>query len=219
MGRSLTLEVLLDVFEKYNLAIWPMQVVGYVLGLTALYLVIRKKGFHELWVGLILSFLWVWTGIVFFILYFGPVYLPACIFGGFFVVQALFFLIHPFAPRPPHGDKGRANKVIGMCFVVYAMIGYPLASILLGHIYPWAPVFGLTPCPLVVFTFGLFLLSDRKLPWWMLPVPVLWAIGGIVPVSLGVLEDIGLMVAGVLGTSLIIYRDRDTSDLKSLSPT
>jgi hypothetical protein len=71
----------------------------------------------------------------------------------------------------------------------------------------------------VVFTFGLFLLSDRKLPWWMLPVPVLWAIGGIVPVSLGVLEDIGLMVAGVLGTSLIIYRDRDTSDLKALSPT
>ncbi|MGB5875684.1 MAG: DUF6064 family protein [Bacteroidota bacterium] len=211
MGQSLTLEVLLDVFEQYNLAIWPMQVVGYILGLAALYLIIRKKGFYELWSGLILSFLWLWTGIVYFMLYLGPVYLPACVFGAFFVVQSLFYLLHAFVRRPPHGDTGSINRVVGILFVAYAMVGYPLAGILLGHIYPWAPVFGLTPCPLVVFTFGLFLFSDRKLPWWMLPVPVLWAIGAIVPVSLGILEDIGLMVAGVVGTSLIIYRNRDTA--------
>jgi hypothetical protein len=219
MGQSLTLEVLLDVFEKYNLAIWPMQVVGYVLGLAALYLVIRKKGFHQLWIGLILSFFWLWTGIVYFMLYLGPVYLPACVFGAFFVVQSIFFLVHPFSQRPSHGDEGIINRLAGLVFVAYAMVGYPIAGLLLGHVYPWSPVFALTPCPLVVFTLGTFLLSDTKLPWWMLPVPVLWAIGGIVPVSLGVLEDIGLLLAGVVGTSLIIYRDRDTTDLKALSPT
>ena len=217
MGQSLTLEMLLDVFGQYNQAIWPMQVAGYILGAAALYLTVRKKGFHELWFGLILSFLWLWTGIVFFMLYFGPIYLPACVFGAFFVVQALLFLIHPFAQRPHHHDDSIINRVVALLFVAYAMVGYPLVGFLTGHTYPWAPVFALTPCPLVVFTVGLFLLSDRKLPWWMLPIPLLWAIGGIMPVSVGVLEDIGLIAAGVLGTTLILYRDRSISGEEAVS--
>ena len=43
MSLPFTLEQLLQVFEDYNLAIWPMQVAALILGLTAVYLAIRPS--------------------------------------------------------------------------------------------------------------------------------------------------------------------------------
>jgi hypothetical protein len=44
----------------------------------------------------------------------------------------------------------------------------------------------------------------------LLVIPLLWAIGGgVMPVSIGILEDIGMIMAGVLGTALILFRDRN----------
>lgn len=88
------------------------------------------------------------------------------------------------------------------------MVGYPLIGYFAGHVYPESPAFGLTPCPATVFTFGMLLMTDKKVPVLYLVIPLLWAIGGFIPVSIGVTEDIGLIIAGFLGTAMIIYRDR-----------
>ena len=42
-----------------------------------------------------------------------------------------------------------------------------------GHVYPAAPMFGVTPCPLVIFTFGMLLLSRERAPWPLLVIPAL----------------------------------------------
>jgi hypothetical protein len=39
--------------------------------------------------------------------------------------------------------------------ILNALAIYPLLNTAPGHSYPRAPTFGLTPCPLVVFTFGI----------------------------------------------------------------
>ena len=208
MNLTLTLAALLSLFERYNHAIWPMQVLAYVLGLVALYLAIRPSRYSNRIILGVLSFMWLWTGLVFFLLYFGPVYTPAYAFGLLFILQGVLFLAGVLKPRLSFAFQGDLYSIVGILFVAYAMLGYPVVGYLLGHIYPQAPPFGLTPCPSGAFTFGLFLLTDRKVPRLFLVIPLLWALSGVLPVSIGILEDLGLITAGVLGTAMILYRDR-----------
>jgi len=208
MNMSLTLEQLLSTFERYNLAIWPMQALAYVLGIVALFFAIKRTGYSARIIAGILSFLWLWTAIGFFLLYFGPVYSPAYGFGVLFIIQGVVFLAGMLKPPVSFGFKRDVYSVVGILFIAYAMLGYPVFGYFLGHRYPQSPPFGLTPCPATVFTFGLLLLTDKKVPRLLLVIPLLWAIGGIMPVSVGILEDIGLIIAGVLGTAMILYRDR-----------
>jgi hypothetical protein len=85
---------------------------------------------------------------------------------------------------------------------------YPTLGYFLGHIYPKSPTFGL-PCPTTIFTFGLLLWTDVKLPKTILIIPFLWSLVGFTAaLTLGILEDTGLLVSGVLGVGLILFRDR-----------
>jgi hypothetical protein len=205
----LTLDMLLSTFEKYNLDIWPIQILAYLLGIAALFFAIKRTQYSGRIVTGILAFLWLWTAVGFFFLYFGPVYNLAYAFGGFFIIQGVLFLADVVKPRFSFGFKGDVYSIIGALFIVYAMIGYPVVGYFLGHKYPQSPPFGLTPCPTAVFTFGLFLLTDKKVPKLFLLIPLLWALSGVMPVSVGILEDIGMIISGVLGTALILYRDRN----------
>jgi hypothetical protein len=136
------------------------------------------------------------------------VYSPAYVFGGLFILQGILFITSTIAPRLRFDFKPGLIGIFGLILLAYALVGYPLVGYFIGHRYPQAPPFGVTPCPLAVFTFGLFLLTDRKFPKLFLIIPVLWAIGGVIPVSVGVLEDIGLILSGVVAAGLIYLRDR-----------
>jgi hypothetical protein len=206
MNNLFPLELFLRVFEKYNLDIWPMQVVAYIIGIVSLFFVIKRTEYSNRINAAILSFLWLWIGIVFFLLYFAPVFSLHYVFGGLFIIQGILFLANVFKPRVSFGCKRDVYSLVGILFIAYAMIGYPVVGYLLGHGHS-AP-FGVTPCPTTVFTFGLLLLIDKKVPKLFLVIPLLWAlIGGLPPVFVGVFEDIGLIVAGLLGTAMILYRD------------
>jgi len=54
----------------------------------------------------------------------------------------------------------------------------------------------------------MLLLTDKKVPKYVLVIPLIWSICGIIPVHLGILEDIGLIISGVVGTTFILVRDR-----------
>jgi hypothetical protein len=206
---TLTLEMLLTTFENYNLDIWPMQVFAYLLGIAAVFFAIKRTQYSGRIVVGILSFLWLWTAIGFFFLYFGPIYSLAYVFGGLFIIQGLIFLADVRKPRFSFGFQGDLYAILGTLFIAYAMIGYPVVGVFLGHTYPQSPPFGLTPCPVTTFTFGLFLLTDKKVPKLFLVIPLLWALSGVLPVSIGILEDIGMIISGVIGTALIFSRDRE----------
>jgi hypothetical protein len=211
MNELFPLELFTGVFEKYNLAIWPMQVVAYILGIVSLFLVIKRTKYSNRINAAILSFLWLWIGIVFFLLYFAPIFSPHYVFGGLFIIQGILFLASVIKPRISFGCKRDVYSVVGILFIAYAMIGYPAVGYLLCHRQS-AP-FGVFPCPTTVFTFGLLLLVDKKVPKLFLVIPPLWALmGGFPPVFVGIFEDIGLIVAGLLGTAMILYRDTKRQD-------
>jgi hypothetical protein len=109
-----------------------------------------------------------------------------------------------FAFRPRTDMFG----VVGALFVIYALLIYPLLGYAAGHRYPSTPTFGL-PCPTTIFTFGLLLWSERRVPLRVVLVPATWSLLGMTAaLSFGVPEDFGLPVAGVLGTLLIVLRNR-----------
>ena len=74
----------------------------------------------------------------------------------------------------------------------------------------WAelPAFGVTPCPVTIFTFGVLLLATRRVPVVLLVVPLLWSlIGGSAAFLLDIPQDWLLLVSGVV--TLILIRRID----------
>jgi hypothetical protein len=206
---SIILEEFLTVLECYNLSIWPLQIFAYLLGIIALFFSIKRPKYSNKIVLVILSFYWFWNGIVFCPIFWAPTYTFAYLFGAFCIIQGLLFLIGAFKSNISIGFRGNFNSIIGIIFVVYAMLGYQLLGYSLGHVYPKFFPFGLVPCPTTIFTFGIFLMTDKKFPKYYLIVPCIVAIMGILAVYKGIFEDIGLILAGVIGTILIILRDRN----------
>jgi hypothetical protein len=57
-------------FEQYNRAIWPAQIVAYVLALAALALAARPMAGAGRAITAILAFAWAWNGIVYHVMFF-----------------------------------------------------------------------------------------------------------------------------------------------------
>ena len=105
--------------------------------------------------------------------------------------------------------------LLGLLFIVYAAVLYPLFGYMLGHTYPHAPMFGVAPCPTTIFTLGLLLWAEPQVPIALLVIPLLWTlIGSIAVLVCGVTEDFGLFVAGVLGTANLAVRQRFGRQIK-----
>jgi hypothetical protein len=92
--------------------------------------------------------------------------------------------------RPPDYSKGRQTSATHACAVKL-------------HLKYWQVH------PTTIFTSGILLWTRSTLPKILLVIPLLWSIIGFsAAVSLGIREDIGLLVAGVAGTTMIVIRDK-----------
>jgi hypothetical protein len=106
------------------------------------------------------------------------------------------------------GDS-RARRIAGHALIAYALVGYPIVSLLVGRQYPDVPTFGV-PCPTTIFTIGMLAFLSRPFPRYVLVVPIAWAlIGGQAAFLLGVPEDLGLLLAGLAGLWLAFGRPRE----------
>jgi Family of unknown function (DUF6064) len=209
MDLPFTTEQFLAVFERYNLAIWPLQAVAYALGLVAVALVFRPVGASDRIIGAIMACFWLWMGAVYHLAYFSVINGAAIVFGVLFIVQGVLWLLVGVArPRLAFRAGFNASSMVGGVLILYAMVAYPIIGTLLGHGYPRSPSFGVAPCPTTIFTFGLLLWTRARPPTYVLAIPLIWsAIGFSAAFTLGIYEDIGLPIAGVLGTALLVWRD------------
>ncbi|MBN2480416.1 MAG: hypothetical protein JXB19_01650 [Bacteroidales bacterium] len=206
---SFNLEEFLGVLEDYNLFIWPLQIIAYLAGILALTFSFIKIRYSHRIILSVLSFYWLWNGIVFCPFFWAPTYKLAYVFGAFCTMQGILFLIGVFKSNISVKFHANLYSITGLIFIVYAMAGYQVFGHFLGHVYPSFFPFGLVPCPTAIFTFGIFLLTDQKLPKYYLIIPFVVAMGGFLAASKGILEDLGLIVAGILGTILIFRRDKN----------
>jgi hypothetical protein len=209
-----TVEQFFAVFGQYNTAIWPAQIIAFILGIAAIVFALRKSRHSSEMISGILSLFWIWMGFFYHIVFFRAINPIAFIFGLFFIFQGLLFLYTGIIMKKLSFQyKNNASQIIGIFFIVYAMILYPLIGLSFGHTYPDAPMFGVAPCPTTIFTFGLLLLTIKKIPCYLLIIPFLWSVIGVsAAINLQVPQDFGLIVAGILGTFLILYKNRTIGD-------
>jgi hypothetical protein len=206
------LEQFLDVFARYNTALWPVQIILNLSALIALALVFTQYRNKDIIITCILASLVAWTGIVYHLLYFTAINKAAYLFGTLFILQSLFFLYGGIQKKLFHFNyKADLVHWIGLLFILYGLLVYPIAGYFSGHRYPSCPTFGL-PCPTTIFVFGMLLLSEKRIPFAYVIIPLLWSlIGFLAALSFGIYEDTGLLVAGVAGTTLILLRNRKTA--------
>jgi hypothetical protein len=197
------------VFVAYNEAVWPAPIAAYLLGGLAVYLAARRRELAARIVPGILGLLWLWNGVAYHWLYFRPINPAATVFGAAFVIQGLLLLVYGSAlGRLGFATQAPLRHWAGLTLIAYAMLLYPLLGLAAGHVYPAAPVFGITPCPLTIFTFGVLLLANGS-PWLLVVVPALWSVvGGSAAVLLGVPEDWMLPVAGLITVALMVWTAR-----------
>jgi hypothetical protein len=209
MNIPFTADQFFGVFGSYNEAIWPAQIIAYGLGVIAVLSGIRGKTNSGIVVSTILALLWVWMGVFYHIVHFSTINPAARVFGIFFILQALLLVLKGGIRKSLSFRSGLdPHSVIGWCFILYAMIVYPLIGSASGHSYPEAPVFGVAPCPATIFTFGVLLWARSHVPVYLLLIPFLWSLVGVgAALNLGVPQDYGLGVAGILGTILTVRRN------------
>ncbi len=207
---------LLDLFARYNPAVWPGHLIAYALILVVLWRVVRTPGrtTDRVTTGL-LAAMWLWLGVVYLGRYAAQLDpLLGVVYAAMFIVQAGLLVRagivrDDLAFTAGHGIAG----AVGWLALGYALVVYPLIGVALGHGYPEAPLFGMAPCPSTIATFGLLLLAAPRLPRHLLIVPAVWAI--LAPpaaVGHGVLEDLGLALVAIVAIVLVLVGDRRLRD-------
>lgn len=203
----------LTVFASYNAAIWPLQIAAWLLGAAAVIALFRPGRASSRFIAAVLALMWAWTGIVYHGLYFSGINRAAFLFGALFVAQAAALAHAAAGENPIRFEFGRGiASWTGLAFIVYSGVLYPLIGLASGDFYPETPMFGVTPCPVTLFTFGMFLLASNHLSRWLLAIPFLWSlVGGSAALLLNVPQDWVLLVSGIVSVPLILRRGRQAA--------
>ena len=214
MKLPFTTEEFLKVFETYNQAVFPMQLILYLLAILMIYLCVKKKSWSDKTISAMLSFLWLWMGMVYHIIFFTAINKAAYFFGALFILQGgLFIWKGVVQNKLKFNFTKNMYGLVGIVLMVFALIIYPIIGYAFGHVYPVSPTFGL-PCPTTLFTFGMLLLLNGKYPKLILIIPFIWAIIGFsAALSLGIKEDISLLISAIIVLGLLIGRNRKINAL------
>lgn len=198
----------IEVFAQYNLAIWPMQVLAYALGAAMVASLWRGSRSSGIFIAGGLAAMWLWTGVVYQWMHFAAINRAAIAFGALFVLQGIALAVAAARGKLRFQPPSSASGWLGVALVIYAAVLYPIVGWLAGDAYPAMPMFGVAPCPVVIFTFGMLLLATSHVSRWLLVVPVAWSlIGGSAAFLLGIAQDWLLLFSG-LSVLVIVWRER-----------
>jgi hypothetical protein len=216
MQLPFTIEQFLAVFAAYNTSVWPMQIILNLLGILAIGLCFRSTVPSQV-IAAILTVLWAWTGIAYHWMFFAAVNPAAKIFALLFIAQAGIFLVFGMLKKSlVFGFEKSWKSYIGAVLLLYGMVVYPVLGHFLGHMYPSCPTFG-APCPTTIFTFGLLMWTKGRVKWYILILPLIWSLIGFgAALKLGIYEDVGLLVSGVVGTIVLLATRNPQSDKTAL---
>lgn len=195
-----------EVFARYNSAIEPAQIAAAIFGWISAVIGWQARGWRAKQLLLVLAAFWVVNGAFYHLIYFAEINPAARLFGAIFLLQSALFVLAAARAKDELVSVSRALRLAALAAMVYGALLYP-ALALWHHGYPGVPLFGVAPCPTVIFTFGTMAGVRMHLPRYLLPIPVIWAmVGGTAAFMLGVPEDIGLPLSGLLAIPLALQK-------------
>jgi hypothetical protein len=203
----------LAAFDHANAVIWPMPVLWYVVALAMIELALLPTANSSRVVCLLAAAYLGWIGIAYFAVLVSHMSL-AGVWAVLFVAQGALLVFAGVARQDlvirPGGDL---SSLLGAFWIVYALAVYPVVGLLGGHPLGTLPLFGLAPCPTVIYCFGLLLWARPPLPRYLLLLPLAWSLVNAPPaLGTGIVADWGMVLAAVTTTGLIIWRDRRSTN-------
>src|SRR5210317_597727 len=84
----------LNVFKSYNQAVFPIQILFYIMAVVSVYLLFKPTDKSGKLISALLAFFWFWIGIVYHIIFFTSINKAAYFFGVLFIIQGIIFLFY-----------------------------------------------------------------------------------------------------------------------------
>lgn len=206
MKLPFTTEQFFSLFRDYNFAVFPAQIIIYLLAIICLVLIRTKTGNAGKFTIAFLGIIWLWMGIIYHWVFFSTINNAAYLFGGLFIIQGILFLNYAFRKNPLIEMNNDKYGFVSFGLILFALLIYPTLGYMLGHHYPYTPTFGL-PCPSTIFTFGILLLVKPKAPLFLYIIPLVWSvIGFTASFTLGVYEDLGLLLSAIIFGGMLLMK-------------
>jgi hypothetical protein len=173
--QSFSLQTWYRLFERYNAAIWPAQIVALALGLAIVALLRRAEPWRGRVIAAILAGCWLWIAIAFHATRYAKLSWLAVYFAWGFGLEAALLLWTGLV----RGRLAFERRPAGLVVFLFALVVQPLLGPLLNREWRQVEVFGVAPDPTAVGTLGILLLATGRVRWELIAVPVIWcAISG-----------------------------------------
>jgi hypothetical protein len=160
-------------FELYNAAVWPLQIVVLALCVAILMLIVRETACNGRAIAAILGALWLFVAWAYLLERYDTInWAGRYLAIGFALQAALLAWTGIVRDRLRFDLRGIVGK-IGIAVVVFAIVVYPLIAPLAGRPWTQAEFFGLAPDPTAIATLGVLLAATRP-HWLLLVIPLVW---------------------------------------------
>jgi hypothetical protein len=191
-------------FELYNRAFWPTQLLALLLGLAIIALLFRAAGTRRRIIPAILGVLWIWVAWAFLWERYATINWPIAYVVPAFILEALLLIGIGVAGRLlVFAPSGKPADMAGVALFVAALLLYPALAPLMGRGWPAAEIFGFAPDPTAVATLALLALADGWFRWLLMIIPLLWcAISSVTLWTMGA-SDYFVPIAGALAAIVI----------------
>lgn len=173
--------------ERYNEAIWPLQILGVACGLALVALVHGNRAHRDRIIAGLIAGCWLWIASAFHLQRYAQINWAATWFAAAFALQALLLVIVGVAAgRIRLIDTDGRARAIASLVLVFAVLVYPLLAPLAGRPWSTAEVFGVAPDPTAIATVAVLALVRGRIRWLLLAVPLGWC--AIATATLWVME-------------------------------
>ena len=172
----------LRLMANYNQAIWPWQIIMFLLGALNLFAITYDVKHKDQLINLSLFVCWVWVGIFFHHRYFSVINWAAQLFVLLFVLQALVFLIFGVLLNKIRyrlsldTDKAAITQSTGLAIFIFSLVFYPPLTAYIQGDWARASYFGVAADPTCTATLGLLLMSKFSGRWYDFILPFLWCL-------------------------------------------
>lgn len=172
-------ETFFSFLAQYNAAIWPLQLLAYLLAGAAVFCALKPSR-HSGWViGVVLTAFWLGTGAIYHLQFFAKINFWDQPFGLLFMLQSLAFAWRALLRgRLEISGENRPVRWLGLSILVLALALYPLLSTLAGQGLSEIAWVGTSPTGTLLFTLGILCFCRPQRQKRLLILPVLCALAG-----------------------------------------
>jgi hypothetical protein len=192
-------------FELYNAAVWPLQIVAAGVGLAVFAFILRRPVFAGRAVLVLLALAWAWIASAFFYERYATINWAAAYFAAGFAAQSLLLLAVAWTGSLSFEATSAWRRSVALGLLGFGIFAQPLIGTLAGRGWSGLELFGLAPDPTVIATLGALLAASGSRSWTLFVLPLVWcAIGGLTLWAMQAPDALLLPAAGLLSLLIAI---------------